>query len=150
MPGPQLDEFAGLLSSSTHQTYSGVGTAQPNHPIGNRGKHDSIVQANADFEDDEDDEVKDDSLPPKDGGRGAWLFLFGACVFEIVSWGKYHKAAAQSDPGTDTWSTGFPYSWGVFRAYLYTNGAFKGVEYVSVTGVMNNASIPSIFEDNMC
>lgn len=33
-------------------------------------------------------EVKDDSLPPKDGGPGAWLFLFGACVFEIVSWGK--------------------------------------------------------------
>lgn len=34
-------------------------------------------------------EVKDDSLPPQDGGPGAWLFLFGACVFEIVSWGKY-------------------------------------------------------------
>lgn len=34
-------------------------------------------------------EVKDDSLPPQDGGSGAWLFLFGACVFEIVSWGKY-------------------------------------------------------------
>jgi hypothetical protein len=33
-------------------------------------------------------EVKDDSLPPQDGGPGAWLFLFGACVFEIVSWGK--------------------------------------------------------------
>ena len=33
-------------------------------------------------------EVKDDSLPPQDGGSGAWLFLFGACVFEIVSWGK--------------------------------------------------------------
>lgn len=34
-------------------------------------------------------EVKDDSLPPQDGGSGAWLFLFGACVFEIVSWGKH-------------------------------------------------------------
>ena len=34
-------------------------------------------------------EVKDDSLPPQDGGSGAWLFHFGACVFEIVSWGKH-------------------------------------------------------------
>jgi hypothetical protein len=32
--------------------------------------------------------IKDDPLPPQDGGPGAWLFLFGACVFEIVSWGK--------------------------------------------------------------
>jgi hypothetical protein len=33
-------------------------------------------------------EAPSDSLPPQDGGSGAWLFLFGACVFEIVSWGK--------------------------------------------------------------
>lgn len=33
--------------------------------------------------------VSEDSLPPQDGGAGAWLFLFGACVFEIVSWGKH-------------------------------------------------------------
>jgi hypothetical protein len=36
----------------------------------------------------EADEAPSDSLPPQDGGSGAWLFLFGACVFEIVSWGE--------------------------------------------------------------
>ena len=36
-------------------------------------------------------EANGDSLPPKDGGSGAWLFLFGACVFEIVSWGECHS-----------------------------------------------------------
>lgn len=36
--------------------------------------------------------ANNDSLPPKDGGSGAWLFLFGACVFEIVSWGKFHSS----------------------------------------------------------
>lgn len=41
------------------------------------------------LEDQERADAKDNSLPPQDGGPGAWLFLFGACVFEIVSWGKY-------------------------------------------------------------
>lgn len=36
----------------------------------------------------ERDTTEKDALPPKDGGAGAWLFLFGACVFEIVSWGQ--------------------------------------------------------------
>jgi hypothetical protein len=35
---------------------------------------------------------------------------------------------------------GFPYSWGVFRVYLFTHGSFKGVEYISVAGVMSNVS----------
>lgn len=46
-------------------------------------------------------EVKDDSLPPQDGGSGAWLFLFGACVFEIVSWGKYFDDMFGYQPWTD-------------------------------------------------
>ena len=29
----------------------------------------------------------DASPPRKDGGRGAWLFLFGACIIEGITWG---------------------------------------------------------------
>lgn len=46
-------------------------------------------------------EVKDDTLPPQDGGSDAWLFLFGACVFEIVSWGKYLDEFPRYHPWAD-------------------------------------------------
>lgn len=49
-------------------------------------------------------EVKDDSLPPQDGGSGAWLFLFGACVFEIVSWGKYLPDSSGFRPYADLYA----------------------------------------------
>ena len=52
-------------------------------------------------------EVKDDSLPPQDGGSGAWLFLFGACVFEIVSWGKYPIGFLGVRPRTDLFAQAF-------------------------------------------
>ena len=52
-------------------------------------------------------EVKDDSLPPQDGGSGAWLFLFGACVFEIVSWGKYLPDSSGCRPYADLYAQVF-------------------------------------------
>ena len=33
--------------------------------------------------------VEDDGLQPQDSGKGAYVFLFGACMIEGVSWGQY-------------------------------------------------------------
>ena len=30
----------------------------------------------------------DDTIPRPDGGSGAWLFLAGASIIEIVAWGQ--------------------------------------------------------------
>lgn len=27
------------------------------------------------------------TYPPQDGGKEAWMFLFGACIIEITAWG---------------------------------------------------------------
>ena len=27
-------------------------------------------------------------FPPQDGGKGAWIFLAGAAIIEIVAWGE--------------------------------------------------------------
>ena len=39
--------------------------------------------------------------------------------------------------------TGFPYSYGVFRAYFFTHAPFEGVLSVSVAGVMLNVILAS-------
>ncbi len=31
-----------------------------------------------------------DTFPPQDGGKGAWLFLAGASIIEVVAWGWSH------------------------------------------------------------
>lgn len=33
--------------------------------------------------------VEDDGLQPQDSGKGAYVFLVGACMIEGVSWGQY-------------------------------------------------------------
>ena len=83
--------------------------------------------------------------PRPDGGLRAWLFLAGASIIEIVAWGQSRlrpstKAIANSVQG-------FPYCYGVFRAYFFTHAPFAGVEYVSVAGVLSNASavIPNCY-----
>ncbi|GAB7354677.1 hypothetical protein MBLNU459_g5101t2 [Dothideomycetes sp. NU459] len=58
-------------------------------------------------------------LPRQDGGKGAWLFLFGACIIEVTAWG-------------------FPYCFGVFRSYFYDNPPFERESIVSVGGVLSN------------
>ena len=42
-----------------------------------------------------DVESHDTESTPKDGGKGAWLFLFGACIVEIAAWGKYSSIDAE-------------------------------------------------------
>lgn len=32
-------------------------------------------------------EIAENTYPPQDGGKQAWLFLFGACIIEITAWG---------------------------------------------------------------
>lgn len=114
---------------------------QADEPSPNNEKYDPNYKAPLDLGNQQElGQANDESLPPKDGGPGAWLFLFGACVFEIVSWGKSSRSAHECISLLTTLAIGFPYSWGVFRAHLYTNGPFKGVDHVSVTGVMNNVS----------
>ena len=34
-------------------------------------------------------ESEKDVIPPQDGGKGAWLFLIGACIIEGVTWGEF-------------------------------------------------------------
>ncbi|KAK5999450.1 hypothetical protein QM012_005451 [Aureobasidium pullulans] len=57
--------------------------------------------------------------PPQDGGKGAWMFLFGAGIIEITAWG-------------------FPYCYGVFEAYFNSHPPFQGQNLVSTGGVMSN------------
>ena len=33
--------------------------------------------------------VQGDGLQPQDSGKGAYVFLIGACIIEGVSWGQY-------------------------------------------------------------
>ena len=33
--------------------------------------------------------VEGDGLQPQDSGKGAYVFLLGACMIEGVSWGQY-------------------------------------------------------------
>lgn len=34
-------------------------------------------------------DAAESNYPPQDGGKGAWLFLFGACIIEVTAWGMY-------------------------------------------------------------
>ena len=36
---------------------------------------------------------------------------------------------------------GFPYCYGVFRAYFFTHEPFEGIQYISVAGVAANVSL---------
>lgn len=52
------------------------------------------------------DMSKEDTFPPQDRGKGAWLFLAGASIIEIVAWG-WSSYNAYSDYLTDS-SKAFP------------------------------------------
>jgi hypothetical protein len=34
-------------------------------------------------------EPAEPTYPPQDGGKGAWMFLFGACIIEVTAWGNH-------------------------------------------------------------
>ncbi|KAF2278820.1 MFS general substrate transporter [Westerdykella ornata] len=55
------------------------------------------------------------SLPPTDGGKDAWLFLFACFILEALIWG-------------------FPASYGVFQEFYSTNKPFEGSPNIAVVG----------------
>ncbi|KAH7359520.1 major facilitator superfamily domain-containing protein [Pyrenochaeta sp. MPI-SDFR-AT-0127] len=55
------------------------------------------------------------SLPPTDGGKDAWLFLFACFMLEALIWG-------------------FPASYGVFQDYYTINEPFAGSSNIAVVG----------------
>ncbi|KAI0577061.1 MFS-1 multi-domain protein [Pyrenophora tritici-repentis] len=55
------------------------------------------------------------SLPPVDGGKDAWLFLFSAFVLEILTWG-------------------FPFAFGIFQEYYSSNPPFAGSRNITLIG----------------
>ncbi|KAF2819411.1 MFS general substrate transporter [Ophiobolus disseminans] len=55
------------------------------------------------------------SLPPVDGGKDAWLFLFSAFVMEILVWG-------------------FPFAFGIFQEYYTSNPPFAGSRNIPIIG----------------
>ncbi|KAH7389608.1 major facilitator superfamily domain-containing protein [Phaeosphaeria sp. MPI-PUGE-AT-0046c] len=57
----------------------------------------------------------DFSLPPVDGGKNAWLFLFSAFLLEILVWG-------------------FPFSYGLFQEYYTSHPPFSGSRNVAIIG----------------
>ncbi len=58
-------------------------------------------------------------LPPADGGRAAWLFLFGSFMIETLTWGEL--VIVHGVPISHiSQMLGFPYSFGVLKDY-YTN-----------------------------
>jgi hypothetical protein len=86
--------------------------------------------------------VEEKQLPQQDGGAQAWLFLFGASVVEITAWGKRTLSR------TTSWNVvitrdilGFPYCYGVFRAYFFTHAPFQGIAIISVGGMLANVMI---------
>ncbi|KAF2125172.1 MFS general substrate transporter [Dothidotthia symphoricarpi CBS 119687] len=68
------------------------------------------------------------SLPPTDGGKDAWLFLFACFMLEALIWG-------------------FPASYGIFQEYYTHNEPFAGSNNIAVVGtcamgIMYMALIP--------
>ncbi|KZM23686.1 transmembrane transport [Ascochyta rabiei] len=55
------------------------------------------------------------SLPPVDGGKDAWLFLFSAFVLEILVWG-------------------FPFAYGIFQEYYSSHPPFEGSRNIALIG----------------
>ncbi|KAM0284361.1 hypothetical protein ACHAO9_009287 [Fusarium lateritium] len=55
------------------------------------------------------------SLPPVDGGKDAWLFLFASFLLEALVWG-------------------FPFSFGVFQSYYYSHEPFAGSAGIASIG----------------
>jgi len=77
----------------------------------NSARSDPVQQAS--FEDVEGGEGF--SLPPADGGKDAYLFLFTCFMLEALVWG-------------------FPASYGIFQEYYTTHEPFRGSSNIAVIG----------------
>ena len=80
-------------------------------------------------------------LPRQDGGRGAWLFLVGACIIEGI-------ALKSSICYVPNLIARLLYSYGVFRSYFFTHAPFEGGAYVPVPGVMSNVRADLLFSSS--
>ena len=68
-------------------------------------------------------------LPPADGGRAAWLFLFGSFMIEMFLWG-------------------FPFSFGVLQDY-YTNHKPISLHPAGVSAVGTTCSVRSVLSPHV-
>lgn len=71
------------------------------------------------------------SLPPTDGGKDAWLFLFACFMLEGLIWGM-HSTRFESTSINDR--TGFAASYGIFQDYYSTHEPFSGSGNIAVVG----------------
>lgn len=66
------------------------------------------------------------SIPPADGGKGAWMFLAGCFIFEALVWGKSISLKHHLSQKTQLLTMpGFPFSFGVFQSYYTTHPPFS-------------------------
>lgn len=73
------------------------------------------------------------SLPPTDGGKDAWLFLFACFMLEALIWGTFAHCSLFR-LGHAHLHTGFPASYGVFQDYYTTHEPFAGSSNIAVVG----------------
>lgn len=85
--------------------------------------------------------VKEKMMPPPDGGKSAWIFLFGACIIEGVTCGQCLVHFVNDIPND---SSALPYTYGVFRAYLFNHAPFEGVVSISTAGFLANVLVSAI------
>ncbi|RDW77830.1 hypothetical protein BP6252_05883 [Coleophoma cylindrospora] len=63
------------------------------------------------------DTASETSLPPIDGGKAAWMFMFGSVLIDAVIWG-------------------FTLNFGIFQDYYMTHPLFEGNKYIAVIGTL--------------
>jgi hypothetical protein len=91
---------------------------QPSTPEIEPHRNESIDEANA-----------SSALPPTDGGKDAWLFLFASFMLEALIWGRPTLRCALSR----LTQLGFAASYGIFQEYYATHD-FAGSSNIAVVG----------------
>jgi hypothetical protein len=97
--------------------------AQPGAPEIESNRDESIDETNA-----------RSSLPPTDGGKDAWLFLFASFMLEALIWGRPALQFEQLQFVTlHLTLVGFASSYGIFQEY-YSTHDFAGSSNIAVVG----------------
>ncbi|KAL8996585.1 MAG: hypothetical protein Q9169_003924 [Polycauliona sp. 2 TL-2023] len=85
---------------------------------------------------DQDIEKLEKDLPPVDGGKAAWKFLFAAFMVEAMIFGKvYHRNLQIFEVDR----VGFPLNYGIFQNYYFTHPPFEGNANLSTVGTLGTA-----------
>jgi hypothetical protein len=75
------------------------------------------------------------SLPPVDGGKDAWLFLFSAFILEVLVWGTHFPPFPPNHPHSrDLHIPGFPFAYGIFQEYYTSHPPFAGSRNIAIIG----------------